>query len=303
MLFPFTFSISVPGIMNPFSKSPDPPNAAGDSPPAPPAAVTTIQDKRWLAVRRPHPSVLPPPVPLARKRGWQPSTPEPSPATAVTTSTRGHLNIHTKYRDFTVTPEAREEEQGMEEMAAAGESHVRLTDPAYIPSHRRITRVPAAMHHVISTGGLPSLYTRATCIQCFLLMASICTRCMLFTLLYSSALLCAFLGLMIIFFHLCLELPPAKRRRTLAGTIVSGAVNAALIGTAVGLTVYRLYVFFMRIEFDQRSDNIFRWRDRGRAPELEPPPYEQGDWVPSEVSNPYPLLRFSHSLNMLVLTA
>ncbi|KAI9464507.1 hypothetical protein BJY52DRAFT_1249521 [Lactarius psammicola] len=69
---------------------------------------------------------------------------------------------------------------------------------------------------------------------------------------------------MVISFHVCIELPPAKRRRTLAGSIVSGAVNAALIGTAVGLTVYRL------------------WRDRGRVPELEPPPYEQGDWVPSE---------------------
>lgn len=57
------------------------------------------------------------------------------------------------------------------------------------------------------------------------------------------------------------DLPPAKRRRTLAGTIVSTAVSAALIGTAVGLTVYRL------------------WRDRGREPELAPPPYEQGNWV------------------------
>ena len=138
MLFPFTFSISVPGIMNPFSKSPDPPNAAGDSPA--PAAGATIQDKRWLAVRRPHPSALPPPVPLARKRGWQPSTPEPSPATAVTTSTRGQLNIPPKYRDFTVTPEAREEEQEMEVLAAAGESHVRLTDLALYP-------VPSSYHN------------------------------------------------------------------------------------------------------------------------------------------------------------
>ena len=36
------------------------------------------------------------------------------------------------------------------------------------------------------------------------------------------------------------ELPPAKRRKGLAGTIVSTALSAALIGTAVGLTVYRL---------------------------------------------------------------
>lgn len=37
-----------------------------------------------------------------------------------------------------------------------------------------------------------------------------------------------------------IELPATKKRRTLAGSIVSGAVNAALIGTAVGLTVWRL---------------------------------------------------------------
>ena len=43
----------------------------------------------------------------------------------------------------------------------------------------------------------------------------------------------------------------------------------------------------MRIELDQRFDTFLRWRDRGRAPELEPPPYEQGDWVPSEVSSLY----------------
>jgi hypothetical protein len=66
---------------------------------------------------------------------------------------------------------------------------------------------------------------------------------MIFSLLYSSVLLWALFGLMVISFHVCIELPPAKRRRTLAGSIVSGAVNAALIGTAVGLTVYRLYVF------------------------------------------------------------
>ncbi|KAJ2965935.1 hypothetical protein NUW54_g13950 [Trametes sanguinea] len=63
------------------------------------------------------------------------------------------------------------------------------------------------------------------------------------------------------------DLPPPKRRRTLAGSIVSTALSAALIGTAVGLTVYRL------------------WRDRGKHPEpLPPPPYEQGGWVPPEVS-------------------
>jgi len=41
-------------------------------------------------------------------------------------------------------------------------------------------------------------------------------------------------------FYLIDFYPPCKKRRGLAGSIVSTAVNAALIGTAVGLTVYRL---------------------------------------------------------------
>jgi hypothetical protein len=32
-----------------------------------------------------------------------------------------------------------------------------------------------------------------------------------------------------------------------------------------------------------------RWKDRGKVPELEPPPYEQGGWVPNRVGIcPYP---------------
>ena len=38
----------------------------------------------------------------------------------------------------------------------------------------------------------------------------------------------------------CIDLPPTKRLRTLASTVVPNAVNTALIGTAVGLIVYRL---------------------------------------------------------------
>lgn len=45
------------------------------------------------------------------------------------------------------------------------------------------------------------------------------------------------------------DLPPTKRRRGIAGSIVETAWSAALIGTAVGLTVYKL------------------WRDRGKAGE------------------------------------
>ncbi len=74
-------------------------------------------------------------------------------------------------------------------------------------------------------------------------MATMSRQCALFTLIYSLTLFWGALILMLVSFHVCVDLPPAKRRRTLAGTIVSGAVNAALIGTAVGLTVYRLHVF------------------------------------------------------------
>jgi len=83
-----------------------------------------------------------------------------------------------------------------------------------------------------------------------------------------------------LFFFIHVDLPPpAKRRRGLAGSIVSTALSAALIGTAVGLTVYRL------------------WRDRGKEPPDSehnqippPPPYHQGEWTmtPVVVSKPQP---------------
>ena len=41
-------------------------------------------------------------------------------------------------------------------------------------------------------------------------------------------------------FSINLDLPPAKRRKGLAGSVLSAALSAALVGTAVGLTVYRL---------------------------------------------------------------
>jgi hypothetical protein len=59
-----------------------------------------------------------------------------------------------------------------------------------------------------------------------------------------TSLLSSFIPLSFMLFDIVIEfdveLPPAKRRRTLAGSIVSTALSAALIGTAVGLTVYRL---------------------------------------------------------------
>jgi hypothetical protein len=62
--------MSVPGIVNPFTKSPCLLSGAADS-----RNITNgLQEKRLLSLadRRPHPPSLQPPVPLARKRGWQP---------------------------------------------------------------------------------------------------------------------------------------------------------------------------------------------------------------------------------------
>ncbi|KAF4611268.1 hypothetical protein D9613_006624 [Agrocybe pediades] len=85
---------------------------------------------------------------------------------------------------------------------------------------------------------------------------------------------------LVLLFHV--DAPPLKKRRGLAGSIVSTAVSAALIGTAVGLTVYRF------------------WRDRGKDGQimdvpsssgssideddkdsLPPPPYDAGAWKPA----------------------
>jgi hypothetical protein len=68
------------------------------------------------------------------------------------------------------------------------------------------------------------------------------------------------------------EQHPPKRRRTLAGSILDTAVSAALVGTAVGLTVYRL------------------WRERGHPPpshlhNAPPPPYHE---VAHSSSSPIP---------------
>ena len=35
---------------------------------------------------------------------------------------------------------------------------------------------------------------------------------------------------------------------------------------------------------DKNADTSARWRDRGKFPESQPPPYEEGDWAPSQVS-------------------
>ncbi|KIM44770.1 hypothetical protein M413DRAFT_442730 [Hebeloma cylindrosporum] len=73
------------------------------------------------------------------------------------------------------------------------------------------------------------------------------------------------------------DMPPLKKRRGLAGSIVSTAVSAALIGTAVGLTVYRLWRDRGKDFQHQSSTNVDRSLDHEPI-SSPPPPYQQGEW-------------------------
>ena len=107
-MFNFTFSFSVPGVPNPFASAPaQEPDRDRKTPVVAPSAP----------MRRPHPATLPPALPLSRKRGWVPSEPEVSQAATIAASSSGYLDTPAKYRDFTITPDARVEDE-VEEMVA-----------------------------------------------------------------------------------------------------------------------------------------------------------------------------------------
>jgi hypothetical protein len=129
MQFPFTFSLHIPGLHNPFLAKPGP---------AP--AHARIQGSTNALSRLPPrfpANSLSPPVPLARKRGWIPSEPGPSHAATFATSTSGYLDTPAKYRDVPL----REPEQEVEEMIAGASSCAHIpyppvTSPLYvIPLH------------------------------------------------------------------------------------------------------------------------------------------------------------------------
>ncbi|KAI0761792.1 hypothetical protein BD413DRAFT_235296 [Trametes elegans] len=105
MVFSFSFNLSVPGIANPFA-------AAAEQ--APPPRLHNDTNAHHSSARRrpPSPSLLPP---LARKRGWVPSSSEPSCAVPMHTSTSGYLDTPAKYRDM--AHESAEQDE-VEEMVA-----------------------------------------------------------------------------------------------------------------------------------------------------------------------------------------
>ena len=80
MVFPFTFALNIPGIINPFT-----------------GTVGKSDLTRRRAALQNRPSRSPTPMPLSRKRGWEPSFPEPSYSTTTLASTAGYLDTP-KYR-------------------------------------------------------------------------------------------------------------------------------------------------------------------------------------------------------------
>ncbi|KAK0440940.1 uncharacterized protein EV420DRAFT_1341517, partial [Desarmillaria tabescens] len=231
-MFPFTFKLSVPGITNPFSAQAAAPSSSSVSATDQPIPVPEQGFNNGKSVHRQRPPTRSTsPVPqVLRKRGWEPSFAEPSLSTTTLASSSGYLDTPSKYRDMA---ELTQDEFHEIEAMAAGVLPV-------------ILQFSLSLFHCMClpcrNQGLPSVQLLAHATSCTL-------HAVVGYMMASTP-----------------ELPPsAKRRRGLAGTIVSTALSAALIGTAVGITVYRL------------------WRDRGKEPArllAPPPPYQQGEWSP-----------------------
>lgn len=146
MQFPFTFSLSIPGLHNPFLAKSGPVLAPSRN------QGSTISR---LPPRFPPANSLSPPVPLARKRGWIPSEPAPSHAATSATSTVGYLDTPAKYRDIPL----REPEEEVEEMIAGVSSCAHIpypTPPRHISLVCNPTSHPTCRRHRFLNENEPS---------------------------------------------------------------------------------------------------------------------------------------------------
>ena len=102
MVFPFTFVLSIPDIINPFTlRASNQSPAVGTSGNAVVSHASDMRRSRaaFQKIIRPYPSRSPTPTPLSRKRGWDPSFSDPSYSTITTiASTAGYLDTPAKYR-------------------------------------------------------------------------------------------------------------------------------------------------------------------------------------------------------------
>ena len=127
-LFNFSFSLSVPGITNPFTAAAEAEAAASESAPALHGMLQNQWHADWddrqrpAALTRPlppSPSLLPP---VSKKRGWVPSSSEPSRPAPIRTSTSGYLDTPAKYREML----SESADQSEIEELVAGESSLSL---------------------------------------------------------------------------------------------------------------------------------------------------------------------------------
>ena len=125
MPFPFTFTLNVPGLHNPFLAKSGPSLAQRRVE----GSTMSRQVASLAPPRFPPTNSLSPPVALARKRGWIPAEPEPSHAATSSTSTTGYLDTPAKYRDML----ERAPEEEAEEMIAGASSCSSLTHIALAP--------------------------------------------------------------------------------------------------------------------------------------------------------------------------
>ena len=100
MVFPFTFALNIPGVINPFqgasNQSPD--VGTNDNDVISRDSGTRRSRASLPKITHLRPSRSPTPVPLSRKRGWEPSSSEPSYSTTTLASTAGYLDTPAKYR-------------------------------------------------------------------------------------------------------------------------------------------------------------------------------------------------------------
>lgn len=217
MPFPFTFRLPVPGLTNPFYQVPSTPAESSDRSPG--STSTKHPEMMKITRQRPSPILSSPEAPLSRKRGWEPTFAETSRSTTTLASSNGYLDTPAKYRDIAAVVGDDYHEVDMVD-TDTGNCRVSSTPCGLCTVTREMT------DKTLSKLNLYFLHTPHALLLIFMLTFHRPT----FSLMSSRVFLC-----------LDIEMPPpAKRRRGLAGSIVSTALSAALIGTAVGLTVYRL---------------------------------------------------------------
>lgn len=232
MPFSFTFRLPVPS--NPFSNAVE----AAQAPPRT-SEASHFSDRRLgnqpgmhkTTHRRPSPVLNHSGTALSRKRGWEPAFAEPSRSTATLTSTSGYLDTPAKYTQMAGNQADGYHEAEMMD-SDTGVCSAFASD--FAPSHLAICARPQTTCTVIYNRTRSYVVPKPHSFVLYLPFLS-----SLFTPFFRKISLMS--TRLILLLHVEMP-PPAKRRRGLAGTIVTTALNAALIGTAVGLTVYRLYV-------------------------------------------------------------